>query len=285
VNVKFIYWCSRFAHYLTCDKWENQKVLNKWMKQVKDIRPINCRLIKIDIEIKDKVNLLDKQDKTVVSTEPYPEGDSITVALCGMTPAPTHQPSIVESHVEWQTECADTGKVFTICLEATDSCGTKDTCYFDVTVYNRPPELTCPEDDSIHAPGNLIVTGKEIGGPVVHHRPIQLNVQETSHAGDEMDESANLPDGFTLFQNQPNPFNPETQISYFLPQDCQVRLTIYNLLGQRVKTLYEGHQGAGIQTLTWDGTNDQGQKLSSGIYFYRLQAEQFQQTKKMVLMK
>jgi hypothetical protein len=132
----------------------------------------------------------------------------------------------------------------------------------------------------------MIVTGKEIGGgPVVHHRPIQLNVQETSQAGDWTEESSNLPNSFVLFQNQPNPFNPETQISYFLPQDCQVSLTIYNLLGQRVKTLFEGTQVSGFKTLTWDGTNDLGQKLSSGIYFYRLQADQFQQTKKMVLMK
>ncbi|MCK4404643.1 MAG: T9SS type A sorting domain-containing protein, partial [candidate division Zixibacteria bacterium] len=90
---------------------------------------------------------------------------------------------------------------------------------------------------------------------------------------------------FTLFQNQPNPFNPETQINYYLPRACQVRLTIYNVLGQRVRTLFDGHQDTGMHTLLWDGRGEDGAHLSSGIYFYRLQAENFQETKKMTLMK
>jgi hypothetical protein len=93
------------------------------------------------------------------------------VNLCGITPTPTHMPIKVSSHVEWQTECADAGKVFTICLEATDKCGAKDTCYFEVTVYNLPPQITCPEDDSVNA-GDLFVssnfsTSDPKCGPVV----------------------------------------------------------------------------------------------------------------------
>ncbi len=98
-------------------------------------------------------------------------------------------------------------------------------------------------------------------------------------------ENANVPKSFALFQNQPNPFNPETKISYYLPRACQVRLTIYNVLGQKVKTLFDDHQNAGTQTLLWDGRGDDGVQLSSGIYFYRLQADSFQETKKMTLMK
>jgi hypothetical protein len=94
-----------------------------------------------------------------------PEGDPVTVTLCGITPAPTNQPTIVQNHVEWQTACADAGKLFTICLEATDSCGAKDTCYFEVTVYNQTPQITCPEDDSAHAGDNFVSTNFSVTDP------------------------------------------------------------------------------------------------------------------------
>jgi len=117
-----------------------------------------------------------------------------------------------------------------------------------------------------------------------HSIQVVLKVNAPSDAGDWTD-NPNAPKSFALFQNQPNPFNPETKISYYLPKACQVKLTIYNVLGQRVKTLFDGHQDAGMQTLLWDGRNDDGVQLSSGIYFYRLQADNFHQTKKMTLVK
>jgi len=93
-------------------------------------------------------------------------------------------------------------------------------------------------------------------------------------------EEAPLPTIFSLTQNYPNPFNPVTEIKYGLPKDCAVKLTIYNTLGQKVASLVDGHQKAGYKTATWDAGS-----LSSGIYFYRLQAGDFVQTKKMVLLK
>jgi len=98
-------------------------------------------------------------------------------------------------------------------------------------------------------------------------------------------DNPNAPKTFTLFQNQPNPFNPITQISYYLPKASRAKLTVYNVLGQSVRVLYDGYQEAGMQTVTWDGRNSDGVELSSGIYFYRLQAGNFNQTKKMSLMK
>jgi 5'-nucleotidase/UDP-sugar diphosphatase len=95
----------------------------------------------------------------------------------------------------------------------------------------------------------------------------------------------NLPQAFELHQNYPNPFNPETQISYSLPEDAKVKLTIYNVLGQRVLVLVDGYQSAGMQTVIWDGRSENGEKVSSGIYFYKLQAGEIVQTKKMSLMK
>ncbi len=80
-----------------------------------------------------------------------PKAKAVTVSLCGITPAPVNPPGIVQNHIAWQTACADAGKIFTLCLEVEDGCGATDTCYFDVTVYNQPPQLTCPGNGSVHA--------------------------------------------------------------------------------------------------------------------------------------
>jgi hypothetical protein len=113
---------------------------------------------------------------------------------------------------------------------------------------------------------------------------ITLIVQEMTDVDDEGDQLI-TPDKFALFQNQPNPFNPETEISYYLSEACEVRLTIYNILGRRVKTLFEDYQTPGMKTLVWDGRDDRGAQLGSGVYFYRLQAGEFNQTRKMTLIK
>ena len=101
----------------------------------------------------------------------------------------------------------------------------------------------------------------------------------------QAETEVSLPQAFELHQNYPNPFNPETQISYSLPDDGQVRLTIYNVLGQQVKVLVDEYESAGTKTVVWDGRNQDGEKVSSGIYFYKLQAGELVQTKKMSLMK
>jgi hypothetical protein len=93
------------------------------------------------------------------------------------------------------------------------------------------------------------------------------------------------PASFSLSQNYPNPFNPQTQIRYALPADCHVKLTIYNLLGQKVKVLVDKHQSAGYKTVHWDGKDERGDDVASGIYFYRIQAGEFMQAKKMLLLK
>ncbi len=94
-----------------------------------------------------------------------------------------------------------------------------------------------------------------------------------------------LPTGFALEQNYPNPFNPKTQIDYALPKDCNVKVMIYNILGQKVMILVDEFQIAGFKTVVWDGKDDQGQKCGSGIYFYKIQAGEFTQAKKMVIVK
>ena len=83
-----------------------------------------------------------------------------------------------------------------------------------------------------------------------------------------------------LSQNYPNPFNPETVIRYSIPQAEEVSLVVYNLIGEKVALLINGNMPAGNHGVTWDAAN-----LPSGIYFYRLQAGDFVQTRKMVLLK
>jgi flagellar hook assembly protein FlgD len=90
---------------------------------------------------------------------------------------------------------------------------------------------------------------------------------------------------FSLGQNVPNPFNPSTQIAYTLPQAGAVRLVVYNLLGQQIRTLVEGDQGAGRYRVEWDGRDDQGRVVSSGVYVYRLVSAGLVESRRMVLVK
>ena len=93
------------------------------------------------------------------------------------------------------------------------------------------------------------------------------------------------PAPFTLGPNYPNPFNPATQIAYELPEAAEVRLAIYNALGQEVRTLVQGRQEAGYYRVTWDGKDAAGRSVSSGLYFYRLMGSGFAETRKMLLLK
>ena len=94
------------------------------------------------------------------------------------------------------------------------------------------------------------------------------------------------PEVFALANNFPNPFNPATTIKYALPQAADVHLTVYNVVGQVVRTLVAEHQNAGRYVVEWDATNDSGHSLSSGMYFYRLEAGgEFREVKKMLLLK
>ncbi|MEW6411002.1 MAG: fibronectin type III domain-containing protein [Candidatus Zixiibacteriota bacterium] len=99
------------------------------------------------------------------------------------------------------------------------------------------------------------------------------------------DESDLLPDEFSLGQNYPNPFNPTTEINFTLPVSCEVSLIVYNAVGQRVATLVDGRLSAGYHSVRWDGQGDNGRSTATGVYFYRLLAEEFSESKKMVLLK
>jgi len=94
-----------------------------------------------------------------------------------------------------------------------------------------------------------------------------------------------LPAAFALHQNYPNPFNPVTTIKYDLPENSQVQITIYNMLGRKVKTLVHGYEVAGFKAVQWQGRNDFGQSVGAGVYICQIQTRDFVQTRKMILLK
>jgi len=93
------------------------------------------------------------------------------------------------------------------------------------------------------------------------------------------------PTKFLLTQNYPNPFNPTTTIGYDLPQQSAVKLTIYNVQGQQIASIRDEQKPAGSYQVMWNGMNQVGNQVSTGVYYARLQAGDFNQTIKMVYMK
>jgi len=94
-----------------------------------------------------------------------------------------------------------------------------------------------------------------------------------------------LPREYFVNQNTPNPFNARTMVEYGLPEDAHVNITVTNLLGQKVKTLVDGHEEAGYKKIVWDGTDHNGKELPSGVYFYNIRANDFSAKKRAILMK
>jgi hypothetical protein len=104
--------------------------------------------------------------------------------------------------------------------------------------------------------------------------------EELGNAGE-----AALPQAYALHQNYPNPFNPVTTIRFDVPEESHIRLDVYNVLGQRVQTLVNGNMQPGFHVIRWNGTNDTGTPLASGMYFYIIHSSKFTAVKKLVLMK
>ena len=115
------------------------------------------------------------------------------------------------------------------------------------------------------------------------NNPNLLTTKPTVAVEDE--EHLSLPNSFELNQNYPNPFNPTTTISYSLENDSNVLVNIYDISGKLITTLQNEYKTQGTHSITWNGTDNAGSKVGAGVYIYQLQAGDFTQTKKMVLMK
>jgi flagellar hook assembly protein FlgD len=94
-----------------------------------------------------------------------------------------------------------------------------------------------------------------------------------------------VPELVLLYPNYPNPFNPQTTVSFYLPSSSGITLSVYNTAGQRVATLVDGHQRAGYHRCVWNGTDQQGQEVASGVYLCRLKAGDEYKTRKMTLLR
>jgi photosystem II stability/assembly factor-like uncharacterized protein len=111
-----------------------------------------------------------------------------------------------------------------------------------------------------------------------------LNYRQRLGIVTKIEEQLPLPHGFALSQNYPNPFNPETAIRFHISAAAPVALKIFNTLGAEIRTLVNAKHAAGSYVAPWDGRNARGEKVAGGVYFYRLEAGGFVETKKMVLL-
>jgi hypothetical protein len=119
-----------------------------------------------------------------------------------------------------------------------------------------------------------------VNSGVYYYRLLQVDFDGTTELSQEVEVNVNMPVEFELAQNYPNPFNPTTNIQFSLPEASSVNLVVYNLLGQEVATLANGFMEAGIHKVNFDAAN-----LNTGLYVYKLEANDFVATKKMMLMK
>ncbi len=147
------------------------------------------------------------------------------------------------------------------------------------SIINDTISLYLPQDSLYFDVVFTSYTGQNNGGGFSYIRTSVNNSELT------IQDEYLLPDKYALQQNFPNPFNPITTIQYELPKQELVQIIIFDLLGHQVKRLVDGIQGAGLNSIVWDATNDHGQPVSAGIYIYQLQAGGFLQTRKMILLK
>ena len=139
-----------------------------------------------------------------------------------------------------------------------------------LNIYADVSDIFALDDEHVYALGTF-------GGVILKRSPADVTTVSNS--------ARMLPAAFELLQNYPNPFNPSTTITYTLTTAAEVELTIYNVLGERVRVLLHYFQVAGEHALVWDGRNDAAQTLSSGLYLCRLNAGGVIRTKRMMLLK
>ena len=127
--------------------------------------------------------------------------------------------------------------------------------------------------------GNVVITSNDENNPET-----VINVNAAGAFVSVEDEVA-VPLTTKLNKNYPNPFNPQTTISYVLQQKKHVTIDVYNILGQKIITLVDEEKNPGRHQVVWDGSNDKGSKVASGIYLYRMITPEYRESKKMLYLK
>ena len=130
----------------------------------------------------------------------------------------------------------------------------------------------------------VIDSGQSMTGDVLRADAIQFALLEELSYVDKYN-ARRIPTSFQLQQNYPNPFNPITNISYQIPVSAQVKIIVYNVLGEKIITLVDTQQLPGYYTVQWNGRDAQGDLMASGLYFYSIQTDQFIKTKKMMYLR
>jgi len=157
-------------------------------------------------------------------------------------------------------------------------------CYLLGTIYAPDAEVSVGKNSSFRGAifANKITVERDV---VFVHHSSPGNIPIPKASGDEEGSDQSSVISYQLEQNYPNPFNPSTTIRFALPEAGEVSLRIYNLNGQLVKEIVNGRFESGRHSVVWDGKDAAGHQVASGLYWYRLRANGFVQTKKLVLMK
>ncbi|MFH1236766.1 MAG: T9SS type A sorting domain-containing protein [Parcubacteria group bacterium] len=158
-----------------------------------------------------------------------------------------------------------------------------DTCFWPPT---SGIDWSVPDIDTL---GNCAYTLRKIPRSGVAGSPNNFkscfNVRKPADVREIEGSNENMPSSFSLSQNYPNPFNPTTNFQFTLPKSSHVKIEIFNIVGQKVATIVDVDMKPGLYTADWNGRDENDKTVSSGIYFYRMQAGDFSNMKKMVLVK
>jgi hypothetical protein len=157
---------------------------------------------------------------------------------------------------------------------------------YDDTPVNYQPitELTFTDETVLEAVTYYYVVTALYEEDVESGYSNEANAFAGSPSGIDNAEIA-VPNAYAMHQNYPNPFNPETIIKYDLPKKAEVSLKIYDISGKLVKTVVSGEKEAGYHSVVWDGTDDADRAVTSGVYVYRLETDDFDKTRKCLLLK
>ena len=147
------------------------------------------------------------------------------------------------------------------------------------------PESICDLNMNWSDPNNFNISENQLCPPYPDCIAVYTGEQDTSGCDQVSIIDETLPITYKLYNAYPNPFNPTTQIKYDLPEDALVSITIYDIMGRSIRSLVNSQQTAGYRSIQWNATNNLGEPVSAGMYIYTIQAGEFRQVKKMVLLK